>query len=207
VLCCGYIIQSLEDHIHVATRSVATDAKKALRPGTFPATTGVDQVSPPLVDFVTRTTACPLVGSPVRFTPCDVQRVIGAMENDGNVRASWRKLDPGAGFTKSSVTVATVIFCMGRSCRHRGRWTGARPPAYHAIKPDHIDRAIGSHLHRRALSPANMVVVEPGLMGWGVLKVAPPSVEREKKIWSPPTPLPPGLANFVQARRPYRGTG
>jgi len=40
---CGYIIQSLEDHIHVATRIGPTDAKKALRPGTFPATTGVDQ--------------------------------------------------------------------------------------------------------------------------------------------------------------------
>ena len=38
----------------------------------------------------------------------------GAIENDGKERASWRKLDPGTGLTKSSVTVATVIFCMGK---------------------------------------------------------------------------------------------
>ena len=38
----------------------------------------------------------------------------------------------------------------------------------HGIKPDDIDRAIGSNLHRRALSPANMVIVESRADGQGI---------------------------------------
>src|SRR5207244_1512800 len=44
----------------------------------------------------------------------------------------------------------------------------------HGIKPDHIDRAIGSHLHRRALSPANMVIVVPRADRQGIAESRPP---------------------------------
>src|SRR5713226_6743343 len=86
--------------------SAATDAKKALRPLTSPATTGADHVSPPVVDLASMTLAWPLVWLP----HATYSVPFGAMESEGNVRASWRKLEPGKGDTKSSVTEATVMF-------------------------------------------------------------------------------------------------
>src|SRR5260370_10328772 len=90
--------------------SADTEAKKALRSLELPATTGADHVMPRSVDDTTLTTAWPLM----RLLHATWRVPFGAMASDGKVRESWRKLEPGKGLTKSSVTVATVMFWAGK---------------------------------------------------------------------------------------------
>ena len=65
--------------------SAETDAKKALRPATSPATTGADQVNPASVECATRTTAWPLV----RLLQATWCAPLAATLRDGNVRGLY----------------------------------------------------------------------------------------------------------------------
>ena len=105
------VVESEEDESTLPLGSAVTETKNALRPLTLPATTGADHVNPRSVDFVTRTTPCPVVADVLVYTlPAMYSVPSEATVNEGKIRPAERKLDPGSGLIRLSGTVATVMF-------------------------------------------------------------------------------------------------
>src|SRR5713101_496865 len=122
------------------------------------------------------------------------------MLSEGKVRESCRKLEPGSGLMKSSVTVATVTFGPGKV---------APPSCEIDIRSTAILSTVSSQTTNTVPSgptftaapwrpPVALLLCE-GLRDRGLLQISPPSVEREKRIWSLPTPELFCPVNLVQA--------